>query len=57
MGGGRLRVVVGGSTAVLSFETVREILRCFHSLKLNLFSRTLQWYYMFFRLNKQLFRV
>ena len=52
MGGGRLRVVVGGSTAVLSFETVREILRCFHSLKLNLF----KWYYMFFRL-KQLFRV
>ena len=56
MGGGRLRVVVGGSTAVLSFETVREILRCFHSLRLNLFSRTFQWYYMFFRL-KQLFRV
>ena len=56
MGGGRLRVVVGGSTAVPSFETVREILRCFHSLKLNLFSRTFKWYYMFFRL-KQLFRV
>ena len=47
MGGGRLRVVVGGSTVVLSFGSVREILHCFHSLRLNLFSSTFTWYYMF----------
>ena len=47
MGGGRLRVVVGGSTVVLSFGSVREMLHCFHSLKLTLFSSTFTRYYMF----------